>query len=558
MKRGKIKETIDSFIKGEKEFAQFAEKYSQESEIQSRELEIEIKEKINEIIYLSNLNRAIVDSLRLTLITTNTEGIITGFNIEAEKLLGHHGEDLIGKSSLLLLFKDEELAREASRLSGLRGKQILPGVDLLKTFCEYSNLAPQELKFLRKDKSEVNVLSSLSHLRSPDGSISGFLCIAFDNTTRKENEMLLKMQNAAFESFALAVIITDINGDILWANPAFTKLTGYSLDEVIGKNVGLLNSGQMYKEFFRELWKTILSGKVWTNEIINKKKDGSLYYEEETISPIFDEEGKVTRFIAIKIDITTRKEFENILLKSELVLIENLKKEKELGEMKSRFVSIASHEFRTPLASILLTSDGLLTYWNRIPEHQIKHKLSKIKNHALHLSSIVNEVLQLSKISDGNVVINHEKVDFIELCNQIVDSFNVDLKFKRIKIDSPLKFLVMDIDKRLITQAINNLISNALKYSPENTLVIVSIEKEAGELCVSVSDNGIGISEADQENIFTPFFRGSNTGTIQGTGLGLNIAQESIQLHGGSISLISNPGQGTRFTIHFPDKLIIK
>jgi len=557
MKRGKIKEPIDSFIKWEKKFAQFVEKHGQESEIQSRELEIEIKEKINEIIYLSNLNRAMIDSLRLALITTNTEGIITGFNIEAEKLLGHHGEDLIGKSSLLL-FKDEELAKEASRLSGLLGKQILPGVDLFEAFCEYSNLAPQELKFLRKDKSEVNVLLSLSHLRSPDGSISGFLCIAFDNTSRKENEVLLQMQNAAFESFALAIVITDINGNITWANPAFSMLTGYSLDEVIGKNVGLLNSGQMDKEFFRELWKTILSGKVWTNEIINKKKDGSLYYEEETISPIFDEEGKVTRFIAIKIDITTRKEFENNLLKSELVLIENLKKEKELGEMKSRFVSIASHEFRTPLASILLTSDGLLTYWNRIPEHQIKHKLSKIKNQTLHLSSIVNEVLQLSKISDGTVEINHEKVDFIKLCNQIVDSFNVDLKFKRIKIDSPLKFLVMDIDKRLIIQAINNLISNALKYSPENTLVIVSIEKEAGELCVSVSDNGIGIREPDQENIFTAFFRGSNTGTIQGTGLGLNIAQESIQLHGGSISLISNPGQGTRFTIHFPDKLIIK
>ena len=466
--------------------------------------------------------------------------------------------DKDGKSSLLLLFKDKELARETFRLSGLRGKQILQGVDLLKTLCERCQGEPLELVLLRKDKSEVNVLFSLSYLKKSDGINSGFIGIAFDNTSRKENKVLLQMQNSAFMSFALTIVITDINGNFIWANPAFNMLTGYSLDEAIGKNARLLNSGQMNKAFFRELWKTILSGKVWTNEIINKRKDGSLYYEEETISPIFDNEGKVTRFIAIKIDITTRKEFENNLLKREVMLIENLKKEKELGEMKSRFVSIASHEFKTPLASILLTSDRLLTNWNRIPEHQIKDKLSKIKNQTLHLSSIVNEVLQLSKISASTVEINHEKVDFIELCNQIIDSFNVDMKFKRIKFDSPLKFLVMDIDKRLITQAINNLISNALKYSPEKSLIIVSIEKEAGELCVSFSDNGIGIREPDQENIFTAFFRGSNTGTIQGTGLGLNIAQESLQLHGGSISFLSNPGQGTRFTIHFPDKLIIK
>lgn len=521
-------------------------------------MEIKIKDKINEIIYLSNLNSTIVSSLRIVLITTNTEGVITGFNKEAEKLLGHIGEDVIGKTSLLLFFKDRELVQEADRLSGLHGKQILPGVDALKILCECCPGEPQEFIFLRKDKSEVNVLLSLSYLINPDAIISGFLGIAFDNTSRKETETLLRMQNSAFESFALSIMITDSDGNIIWANPAFSKLTGYPMDEVIGKNARLLNSGQMDKEFIRELWKTILSGKVWTSEIINKRKDGSLYYEEETITPIFDDKDKVNRFIAIKIDITTRKELENNLLKNEEALIENLKKEQELNERKSRFVSIASHEFRTPLASILLTSDGLLTYWKRMQESQIMDKLFKIKNQTLHLSSIVNEVLQLSKISNSKVEFNPENIDFIQLCGQIVDSFNVNLEInKRIKFDSPFKLLVMDIDRRLITQIINNLISNALKYSAENPVVIVNIVKKRGELCVSVSDKGIGIPESDQKYIFTALFRASNVGTIQGTGLGLNIAKESIQLHGGSISFKSNPGQGTRVTIHFPDKLII-
>jgi PAS domain S-box-containing protein len=559
MREDKNIENKNPSLNAENEFVQFSEKYSSEDALHSGYLEIELKEKVKDIIYLSILNKSIADSPGFACITTDKDGIITELDKEAFKLLGYNDNELIGIMSILTLIKDEELVRYANILSELLGKKVIPEVDFLDKFYECFLGVPQELVLIKKNKYQIDVLFSLNYLKDSDGNHSGFIGIASDNSIRKEHGKLFKLQSAVFESLALAIIITDINGYIQLSNSAFTRLTGYSREEAIGKTPGeILKSGRQDKVFYENLWNTILDKKVWTGELINRKKDGTLYYEEQTITPMFDHKGKVNWFASVKIDISSRKELENNLIKSKEILLKNLKKEKELGEIKSRFVSVASHEFRTPLAAILLISDGLLSYWNRIPEDQIKDKLSKINNQTLHLTSIVNDLLQISKISDGNIELHQKKHDIIELCAKIVDSFNVNLKFKRIKFYSHFKLLVMNIDIRLITQVINNLLSNALKYSPENTTVIVSVEKETGELCISVSDNGIGIPESDQEKIFTGFFRGSNTGTIQGTGLGLNIAQESMHLHGGSITFLSNPRQGTRFTIHFPDELIIK
>jgi signal transduction histidine kinase len=209
------------------------------------------------------------------------------------------------------------------------------------------------------------------------------------------------------------------------------------------------------------------------------------------------------------------------------------------------------------LSSILITSDSLLTYWERMERTQITDKLNKINNQVLHLTKIVNDVLQLSRIEEGRVEFNPVDLDVIELCRQVVDSFNSDPKLlNKVSFVTPFSSCVMKLDSRLIFQVVNNLVSNGIKYSPENPNVRLEVTRKNKELCITVSDNGIGIPEADQKHLFKPFYRGSNTTLIQGNGLGLSIVKESVVLHGGNITFRSRLGQGTNFYITFPDKLI--
>jgi PAS domain S-box-containing protein len=506
-------------------------------------------------------------------------------------------------------------------------------------------------------------------------------CISRDITERQKAESKLKMQNLAFEAFTLAIIITDIDGNIQWANSSFSRLSGYTISEIIGKKPGqLVKSGKQDRAFYQTMWNTILSGKVWSGELINKRKDLSFFPEELTITPVMDETGTITSFIAIKIDITSRKEMEEALRVSEernysaleasgdsvwdwnmitnelflsdqgklmlgysvseienkpgewekhvhpddlkprrdtlnkylngeaefylseyrmrckdgsyiwvyvrgkiiewttegkplrIVgtyknitnrklheerLIRGIEKEKELNELKSRFVATTSHEFRTPLASILMISDTLISYYHKMNISQMSAKLVKIKKHVLHLTDIVNNVLQLSKMQEGKIRFNPKNVDIIGMSLHIIDEFNSgELHKNRIRFNSFFKSLVVNIDDVLIIQAINNLISNAIKYSPENSLINVEVNIGKDELLFLVQDKGIGIPEKDLQHLFTPFFRASNTSTIQGNGLGLSIVRESLLLHGGKVSCANNIDKGSTFILYFPLELV--
>lgn len=262
------------------------------------------------------------------------------------------------------------------------------------------------------------------------------------------------------------------------------------------------------------------------------------------------DDGKPSRIIGTHTDITPRKVFEEQLRKA-------IEKEKELNDLKSRFVATASHEFRTPLASILMISETLISYQKKMDEIQISARLMKVKEHVLHLTNIVNDVLHLSKMQEGKIGFNPKSEDLILICHNIIEGFNTTILVKgQITFNTSFKTLVVQVDNRLITQAINNLISNAIKYSSENPQISVELKLENNELILSVQDNGMGIPEKDQKHLFTPFFRAGNASTIQGNGLGLSIVKESMQMHNGTVSFLSNPANGSTFTLHFPEKLI--
>jgi hypothetical protein len=261
-------------------------------------------------------------------------------------------------------------------------------------------------------------------------------------------------------------------------------------------------------------------------------------------------EGKPLRIVGTHKNITSRKLHEERLKRG-------IEKEKELSELKSRFVATTSHEFRTPLASILMISDTLISYHHKMNISQMSAKLVKIKKHVLHLTDIVNNVLQLSKMQEGKIRFNPKNVDIIGMSLHIIDEFNSgELHKNRIRFNSFFKSLVVNIDDVLIIQAINNLISNAIKYSPENSLINVEVNIGKDELLFLVQDKGIGIPEKDLQHLFTPFFRASNTSTIQGNGLGLSIVRESLLLHGGKVSCANNIDKGSTFILYFPLELV--
>lgn len=258
-------------------------------------------------------------------------------------------------------------------------------------------------------------------------------------------------------------------------------------------------------------------------------------------------DGKPVRMIGTHTDITQSK-----LLQEKLM--EAIEKEKELSDMKTRFVATASHEFRTPLASILIITDTLLEYWKRLAEDQISERLVKIKEQTIHLSNVVNNVLQLSKIQQGKLAFDPQPNELVSLIRVTINSFSSDpMAAERIKFKSGIPEAWLNLDKGLMTQVMNNLISNALKYSPWNSTIDISLKKLKNGIEIQVKDHGIGIPAEEQKHLFTPFFRASNTRMIQGNGLGLNIVRESVRIHNGDITFESEAGNGTLFTITLPD-----
>lgn len=290
---------------------------------------------------------------------------------------------------------------------------------------------------------------------------------------------------------------------------------------------------------------------VYMSEYRMRRKDGNYTWILDRGKLIErTPDGKPLRIVGTHEDITSRKHYEEQLRKS-------IEKEKELNELKSRFVAATSHEFRTPLASVVMITDTLISYHQKMNINQMLARLGKIKNHVLHLTEIVNNVLQLSKMQEGKIGFNPQNVDMVPMCLNIIDGFNAGkLPKDQISFSSPFKALTVRVDDLLITQAINNLLSNAIKYSGDDFFVHVELKLENDELVLGVQDKGIGIPEEDVKLLFTPFFRAGNASMIQGNGLGLCIARESLLLHGGRISCSNNADKGSTFKLHFPVNLI--
>jgi PAS domain S-box-containing protein len=325
------------------------------------------------------------------------------------------------------------------------------------------------------------------------------------------------------------------------SNPALDKLFASESNAYLGRSLKDLFDADLHAHRFSQIVSQLAKGLDLYTTIPAHRWDGTSFEAELGFGQIKDE-----GLVCVVRDITARKQAEDALR-------ETLAKEKELGELKTRFVSMASHEFRTPLATILALSETLDAYRHKMEEPEIDECLSNIKAQVEQLKNIMEEVLLLAQMQARRHEFNPKKQNINAILRSIVYEFQnrSDIKHHLDYTSNQDNYEGL-VDAKLIRQIVSNLLSNAIKYSPDDKPIEIHLEASPETCILSVRDYGIGIPEADLKHLFEPFHRASNVGIIQGTGLGLVITKESVELHGGTITVESHINVGTTFTVRVP------
>ncbi|MBI4523134.1 MAG: PAS domain S-box protein [Deltaproteobacteria bacterium] len=366
-----------------------------------------------------------------------------------------------------------------------------------------------------------------------------------DLTKRRPGEKQIRLLTTAVESIANAIVITDRNGSITWINPAFTVLTGYTPAEVLGQNPRILKSGAQDRSFYEELWRTIVAGKVWQGEMLNRRKDGSLYVEEQTITPVRDADGNINSFIAVKQDITERKRTE------EMARV----RAQEANRLKTQLVSALAHDIKNPL-TVIVGYAG--TVESRL-RHQLENQenlyaLQRIEDNASRIVKLITGFLEASKVEAGKLEAVRRPIQLNslirEVCQQQMGELQKNNLSLRLELDEHLPEI--SADQEQIDRVLWNLIGNAIKFTPRSGEITVKSRVENAHVRVEVKDTGMGIPKDELPLVFSEFRRLKGSATIEGTGLGLFIVKTIVEGHGGKVGVESDEGKGTTFIASLP------
>jgi PAS domain S-box-containing protein len=377
---------------------------------------------------------------------------------------------------------------------------------------------------------------------------NGLICICRDKTEERNQKIRLERAAIVTDNTRSVVIITDSQIRIQWVNKAFTDVTGYTLDDAIGKELSLLHGPETDKKALKKNFKRLKNKEGFSAEVLKYSKTGRKYWMQINITPIFNEEGELVNFISVENDITQLKQVEENIKN-------NLQKEKELNELKSQFVSIASHEIRTPLAGIQSSAELIKLFINNgeVPKEKIEKLIGKIECQISRLSTILSNLLTVGTINLGKFDLNKKETDIEDFIQNIISEyFGNTLYYSGIIFNRSGIKRKSKIDELLMSQVLINLISNALKYSIGKSEPEVKLQYEKNSFTIQVKDYGIGIPKDQQKNIFNSFFRANNVENIQGTGLGLVIAKKFVEMHNGVISFKSIVDKGSTFKAKFP------
>ncbi len=467
---------------------------------------------------------SVVNTVPDLILVMDKDNVIIKSNRAVEEAVGRKNGDIVGKRCYEILHNFKEVCVGCPY--EMTKKDALPRVE--------------EAYFEELGKP---FLITISPLFDEEGKVKGCVHIAKDISEIKKAEVRIRELTRAVEQSPSEVVITDLNGNITYVNPRFTELTGYSAEEVLGKNPRLLKSGRLSPEEYRGLWETISGGEIWRGELYNMKKNGESYWETASISPIKNGMGINTHYIKAGEDITAKKEAERKL--------------RELMNARMEFTSMVSHELRTPLAaikeSIAIVAEEAAGGLNK-EQHAF---LDTAKRNVDRLARLINDVLDFQKLDAGKVKLKKEECDISVMIEEVFASMR-SIAFEKglsIKLKPGKDMDKVKCDRDRITQVITNLVNNAIKFTGKGNITIQSSRVEGGrEVFVSVEDTGCGISAENMKRLFRKYeqiTKGNDRGAV-GTGLGLSISKEIVERHGGRIWAESVLGKGSKFIFTIP------
>jgi PAS domain S-box-containing protein len=342
-----------------------------------------------------------------------------------------------------------------------------------------------------------------------------------------------------------AIVLTNLNGDIERMNPAFWQMFGYT--EADPQPCSLPEHFEPeyldpLKRLLHEVATTYLPARI---ELVCRRRDGTTFDADVAIAPVMEYDSQEFSVIYSLRDITVRKKAEENL---RLALV----KERELNELKSRFTSMVSHEFRNPLAVIQSAADLVMHYGSRMSEARKLEQVNEITVQVRRLTDLLDDILTVNRTASKGVELQPQPLDLNAFFNDLVRQMRLTTHRHSIELVIHGDNLQMVADPKLLYQTVANLTSNAIKYSPDGGTVRLEVQREAEQVRIRVIDQGIGIPDADKDHLFDIFHRASNVGDISGTGLGLAIVKQAVEAHQGTVTVESVEGQGSTFTIILP------
>jgi len=491
-------------------------------------VDITEKKKAEEALKESEARYKVLTDITVEGIIIHKDGIIVDVNPSAENISGYKSDFVKGKNILEFVHPDSYEFAKSTLNTGFTG-----------TF-EISILSSYNQKLDIEVEAKNVIINSEEHR-----------VVAFrDISKRKKAEAEILALSTAVKQSPTSIIITDTTGLIEYVNPKFTEVTGYTYDEVIGKNPRILKTEHTKSEDYKEMWETIANGNTWSGEFLNKRKDGTNYWELASISPIIDEKGNTIKYIAVKEDITERKKTEDALKKSEKELL-------QANATKNVFFSIIAHDLKGPVGNFTQLLDLLKENFNDISNDEKLDYLNILSGLSTKTNILLNDLLLWARIQMNTLEFSIESINLKKLVNSSIDIVEERAKEKNIQLQTSIDDILVEINESSIKTVIRNLLSNSIKFSNRNSLIEINSKiLNDNTIEISVKDNGVGIPEENINNLFKieSTFTTYGTEKEKGTGLGLIICKELIDKNKGIIRVESKENKGTTFFFTLPIK----
>jgi len=467
--------------------------------------------------------RQLIDLAQEGIWLIDDKAITTFVNPKMAEILGYKPEEMIGKH--LFSFMDERGVEIAKKNIERRKKGISEQHDF---------------EFLKKDGSRIYTALETSSIKDKKGNYAGALAVVADITQRIAMELKIKKSEEKYRNIISfspePIIISDLSGKVIDCNQAGLDLYGFSKKEdCIGLSSLDFIALKDRQRAIKGMAETIEKGITRNVEYILRTKGGREFPGEISVSVVSDDNGKPLFLMAITKDISERK---------------------RIDRAKSEFTSIASHQLRTPLSIMSWYSEMLLDGKAGVMNKKQKKYVKEVYNANTNLIKLVNLLLNISRIELGTFVVNSSQIDLIKTINKVLKDFSSQIKERKLKIEKKYKekIFLLNTDQNILNIVLQNVLSNAIRYTPNKGRVIISIDKKEPWALIQVSDTGYGIPESQKTQIFTRFFRAENIKLkdTSGTGLGLYIAKSVLDQIGGEIWFKSIEGKGTTFYVKIP------